>query len=196
MSGAFIVFEGPDGAGTTFHSHKLAERLQREGKEAVLTFEPSDGKFGKEIRGILEEGIYIDPAELQKLFCEDRRLHLETVIQPALHAGKVVVCDRYVPSTFVYGEASEVSLPQLTQWNEGFPEPDLLFVLLPPLELIAERLKRRESDDPFEKEYFQKYVYDGYQKYAKEHPEAVVIDTSGGKEEVEEMIWKTVTSVL
>ncbi len=196
MSGTFIVFEGPDGAGTTFHSRKLSERLQREGKEAILTFEPSDGKFGKEIRGLLEEGIYIDPAELQKLFCDDRRQHLETVIQPALKANKIVVCDRYVPSTFVYGEASEVALPLLQQLNEGFPEPDILFILLPPLELIAERLKRRESDDPFEKEYFQKYVYEGYQKYAKEHPEAIVIDTSGSKEEVEEGIWKKVQELI
>lgn len=197
MRGLFIVFEGPDGAGTTFHSEVLAERLHKEGKrEVVLTREPTDGACGKKVRKILTEGVYIEPADLQKCFSDDRAEHVEHVISPALRSGKVVITDRYIPSTLIYGEVAGVSLMSLRRWNEGFPKPDLLFILLPPFEVSFERLQRRTSSDPFEKEYFQKHVYEGYAKYAKEHPDAIVVDTSGSKEGVGALIWETVRGLL
>lgn len=197
MRGKFIVFEGPDGAGTTFHSETLAERLRKEGeREVILTREPTDGEFGKKVQKFLTEGMYIEPAELQKLFCDDRGEHVERMITPALASGKIVICDRYIPSTLIYGEATNVSKMSLLRWNEGFPKTDLTFILLPPFEVSFERLQRRTSDDPFEKEYFQKHVYEGYVQYAKEHPNAVVVDTSGSKEGVGAVIWKTVQDVL
>ncbi len=197
MRGLFIVFEGPDGAGTTFHSERLAERLRKEGKrEVILTREPTDGACGKKVRKILTEGIYTDPADLQKCFCDDRAEHVEHVIDPALKAGKVVITDRYVPSTLIYGEVSNVSKMSLLRWNEGFPKADLMLILLPPFEVSFERLQRRTSSDPFEKEHVQKYVYEGYAKYAKEHPEAVVVDTSGSKEGVGAIIWEKVQGML
>ena len=197
MRGKFIVFEGPDGAGTTFHSEVLAERLRKEGKrEVILTREPTDGACGKKVRKILIEGLYTDPADLQKCFSDDRAEHVEHVINPALRSGKVVITDRYVPSTLIYGEVSNVSKISLLRWNEGFPKPDLLFILLPPFEVSFERLQRRTSSDPFEKEHFQKYVYEGYAQYAKEHPDTIVVDTSGSKEGVGAIIWKVVQEIL
>ena len=197
MRGIFIVFEGPDGAGTTFHSEVLAERLRKEGKrEVILTREPTDGACGKKVRKILTEGIYTDPADLQKYFCDDRAEHVEHVINPALHAGKIVITDRYVPSTLIYGAVSNCSKMSLLRWNEGFPKPDLMFILLPPSEVSFERLQRRTSSDPFEKEYFQKHVYEGYARYAKEHPSAIVVDTSGSKEGVGAVIWEKVREMV
>src|SRR3989344_1301036 len=105
MRGIFIVFEGPDGTGTTFHSEVLAERLRKAGKRAViLTREQTDGACGKKVRMILTDGIYTDPADLQKCFCDDRAEHVEHVINPALRSGKIVITDRYVTSTLIYGE--------------------------------------------------------------------------------------------
>ncbi|HLD08062.1 MAG TPA: dTMP kinase [Candidatus Peribacterales bacterium] len=196
MRGKFIVFEGPDGSGTTFHSEKLAERLRKEGGNVILTREPTEGEIGRKVRRVLTEGMYSDPSDLQKMFCDDRAEHVERVIRPAIEAGKIVISDRYIPSTLIYGEMTHVPKLSLQRWNEGFPKPDLTLILLPPFEVSLKRLQRRASSDPFEKEQFQKYVYEGYKKYAKDHPDAVVIDTSGSKEEVGEGIWRKVQDVM
>jgi len=194
--GIFIVFEGPDGAGTTYHSEALSNRLRKLGRDVILTREPTEGEFGKKVRNVLTEGTYESPADLQRLFCDDRAEHVERVIEPAIRAGKIIVCDRYVPSTLIYGEASGVPLLSLMRWNEGFPKPDYLFVLLPPPEVALERLLQRASNDPFEKDHFQRCVYAGYERYVREHFGVTVIDTSGTKEEAEERVWEKVKELF
>ena len=190
----FIVFEGPDGSGTTRHSEWLAERLQKEGKEVVLTSEPTHGVHGKKVRAAVRGDVEMEPADIQKAFSDDRAEHVEKVIQPALDEGKIVITDRYVPSTLVYGEAAGVSPISLKRWNEGFPKPDITFILMPSFDVCAERLGDREENDEFEKEAFQRKVYEGYEKYAALHPEIKVVDTSGEKEEVKDEVWSFVSA--
>ncbi len=177
----FIVLEGPDGAGTTLHAKLLAERLMSEGHNVVLTAEPTDGPIGSSIRARLKSDEKIDPLELQKLFSEDRSWHIQNVIQPALDAGKIVITDRYIASTLVYGEALEVPLEKLKEMNNNFIQTDLEFVLLPPYEVCRERIMRRESRDQLEKDDLQKKVYAGYERYVQENPHVKKIDTSGDK---------------
>src|SRR3989344_2833400 len=156
QKGLFIVFEGPDGAGTTTHAKLLAERLRKEGKEVVLTAEPTEGKFGKEISEALTlkgaPGAAPTPKEIQQLFCSDRAEHVMMVIQPALDAGKIVISDRYVPSTLVYGEAQDLPLVWLKSLNTNFIQPDCTFLLLPPFAVGAKRLEKRVTRDLFEGE--------------------------------------------
>lgn len=190
------MLEGPDGAGTSTHSDALANRIRALGKDVILTREPTEGECGKKVRKILGEGMYESPDDLQKLFCDDRAEHVERVIEPGIRAGKIIVCDRYVPSTLIYGEASNVPLLTLKRWNESFPKPDLLFILLPPFEVVLARLLKRSTGDPFEKEHFQKRVYAGYERYSKEHFGVIVVDTSGAKDAVEAKIWENVSTFL
>ncbi len=199
MPGLFIVLEGPDGAGTTTHAALLAERLESEGHEVVLTMEPTDGEYGKRVRAALTQGAprgAPTPEELQQLFCADRAEHVTKVIQPAVRAGKIVICDRYVPSTLIYGEASGVSRALLEEWNAGFPAPALLFLLLPPFEAAWKRVEKRDVRDVFEQEQFQRKVYEGYTRYAAEHSKVRVIDTSKTKEESADLIWGEVRDTL
>jgi dTMP kinase len=195
MSSAFIVLEGPDGSGTTRHSELLAKRLRSRGNDVVLTAEPTEGQYGREVHDAIRSRTPRSPAEIQKLFCLDRADHVELAILPALDAEKIVVCDRYVPSTIIYGEASGVSRDQLEQWNAAFPKPDVLLILLPPFEVCWERVGRRKSHDSFEKEAFQRIVYKGYEKYAEDHSEAIVVDTSGRKQDAAERIWDFVGGI-
>ncbi len=177
----FIVLEGPDGAGTTLHAKLLAEKLMSEGHEVVLTAEPTDGPIGSSVRARLKGSETIDPLELQKLFSEDRAWHIEHVIQPALDAGKIVISDRYIASTLIYGEALEVPLQTLQEMNNNFIQPDLEFVLLPPYEVCRERVMRRESMDQLEGDELQRKVYDGYEKYIQDNLHVKKIDTSREK---------------
>ena len=193
MSGTFIVLEGPDGAGTTTHAKFLAERLQQEGKEVVLTAEPSEGPIGGWIRERLNDATPLSPAALQMLFCADRAEHLRSVIEPALAAGKIVVCDRYIPSTIVYGESVGLDIHWLKNLNTNFRQPDAVILLLPPREICRERLRKRAAHDLFEQEELQDKVYAAYQRLAKADKTIRMIDTSKEKQETAREIYEAAT---
>ncbi len=183
MPPRFIVLEGPDGAGTTLHAKLLAERLTSDGHDVVLTAEPTDGPIGSSVRTRLKSDETIDPLELQTLFSEDRAWHVQNVIQPALDVGKIVISDRYIASTLIYGEALGVPLETLQNMNNNFIQPGLEFVLLPPYEVCRERVMRRESMDKLEGDALQRKVYEGYERYVEKNPHVKKIDTSGEKDE-------------
>ena len=190
MRGSFIVFEGPDGSGTTRHSEFLTERLRSAGFDVVLTAEPTDGIVGKKIRSILN-GDSLPPADaVQLLFCADRAEHIAKTIIPAIKEGKVVICDRYTLSTLIYGEALGLDVGWLKQVNEKFPPPDFTIITLPPFETCMNRMGRRDSLDQFENEELQQKVYDGYA--AVKNPATIFVDTSGEKEEVADHVWSEV----
>ena len=88
MNSAFIVFEGPDGSGTSTQVRMFCERLREEGNRVINTYEPTDGKYGKQIRGELGNGITLSPMELQQLYCEDRSEHVGEVIIPIVLGKK------------------------------------------------------------------------------------------------------------
>lgn len=184
----FIVFDGPDGAGTTRQSKIFAQRLKESGVDVLLTAEPTDSPFGDEIRGILQRDSLPSPQALQLLFCADRANHVETVIEPALRKGKTVVCDRYALSTVVYGAAQGIDKNWLRAINDVFPKPDMTFITLPPFDVCMERINRRKAQDQFETEGFQRRVYEEYK--ALEDPSVFFVDTSGSKEESAEMVWR------
>ena len=103
-AGRFITLEGIDGSGKSTQARLFAERLQAQGFDGVLTREPGGSPGAEEIRALVLEG---DPdrwsAETELLlFTAARRDHLERTIRPALEAGKVVICDRFVDSTRMY----------------------------------------------------------------------------------------------
>ena len=166
MKGRFIVLEGPDGSGTTTHAALLAEALQREGRDVLLTMEPSDGPIGRSIRDILQGNTLPSAEGVQLLFTADRASHVADVIRPALEAGKVVVCDRYAPSTVAYGSALGLDSAWLSNLNSVFPQPDATFLLLPPLEVCLERMMKRKSQDLFEERAFQQKVHTAYEDIA------------------------------
>jgi dTMP kinase len=190
MRGTFIVIEGPDGSGTTHQSEWLAERLHKDGRDVLLTAEPSDGTIGAFVRRALKEGEAISPEAMQLLFTADRAQHIETVIEPALSAGKTVICDRYIPSTLIYGQAQGLPLNWLQSLNKIFIQPDVLILTLPPFEICMERIGRRPSKDMFEQEAFQRKVYEGYARFARESSSAITVDTSGEKEKTAEQVWQ------
>jgi len=195
MPGRFIVLEGPDGSGTTLHSSLLGERLRAEGYDVVLTSEPTDGPIGQRIREILRSG-GVGGMALQLLFTADRAEHSEQVIKPALDAGKIVISDRYVPSTLSYGDALGLDVMWLRELNKKFIQPDVTFFLLPPLAVLHERLHRRPAKDALENEKLREHVYAAYERLAEGNPAITVIDTSGDKETVSEAIYTHVKSKL
>ena len=180
--GSYIVLEGPDGGGSTTHAKLLCERLRNAGLDIVQTAEPTTGPIGTAIRTHIK-GPGMPGDALQMLYSADRAWHMETVIRPGLADGKTVVAERCHVSTLLYGEASGLDPAWLADLNRTFLRPDLMLILMPPFAVCAERLGLRERDI-FEGDTFQQKVHVLYERYAREHPEAIVVDTSGPVEPV------------
>lgn len=195
MAGSLIVLDGPDGSGTTLHSRLLADRLRAQGKDVLHTAEPSDGEIGTFIRKALAT-MRLSPAGLQLLFCADRADHLARVVEPAMKNGSTVITDRYFHSTLAYGSALGLDDSWLLTLNDHFIRPSLTLFLLPPLAVALDRLRTRTTRDQLEDEDLQQKVHKAYRALADTDPSIVVIDTSGDKETVAELIWNSVNSVL
>ncbi len=177
MKGTFIVLEGPDGSGTTTHTKLLAERLLKEGRDVLLTAEPTNSEIGKFIREQLKLKTIPSASALQLLFCADRAAHIETVIKPALAAGKTVISDRYVISTLVYGEALGLDPDWLLQVNTPFLEPDVMMIALPAFHVCKERVLKRRQLEVFENTKFMQKVWDLYDRVLSDDPTIKHIDT-------------------
>ena len=100
----FITLEGIEGSGKTTALPHLVDLMERRGHPCQVTREPGGTPFGQRLRSILldPESGAIDPAAELLLYCADRVQHVRTVIQPALEAGRTVVCDRYMDATLAY----------------------------------------------------------------------------------------------
>ncbi len=188
MHGTFIVLEGPDGSGTTTHTALLAEKLAQKGVDVLLTQEPTNGPIGLFIRQQLSMGT-ITAAPLQMLFSADRAWHLDTVILPALKAGKTVISDRYLLSTLIYGEALGLDPAWLLEMNKKFIQPDKLVIALPPFETCFSRMNSRDTKDMLEsQDALQRAVYEGYKTYVRDHQIPVLDTASGSKNEVSDQL--------
>ena len=154
--GLFITFEGIDGSGKSTQARLVAESLRGAGHDVVLTREPGGSPGAEEIRRLVLEG---DPdrwsAETEiLLFTAARRDHLERTIEPALAAGKVVVCDRFADSTRMYQGLSRGDLRALVDQLHALMigrEPDLtLLIDMDPEVGLARARGRRGTEERFE----------------------------------------------
>ena len=178
--GAFISFEGIDGAGKSTHIKPLADALRRVGRTVTLTREPGGTPLAERIRELaLNEAM--DPLTEALLMFAARRDHLRLVIEPALALGNIVLCDRFTDATFAYqgaGRGFDLSvLSQLERWVQamsggGLRQPDLTFLFELPPETAASRLAGIRVPDKFEAqpvEFFRR-VAAGYARRAMEDP--------------------------
>ena len=156
MAGLFITFEGIDGSGKSTQARLLAERLQAAGIDAIHTREPGGSPGAEEIRSLVLEG---DPARWSAeteilLFTAARRDHLERLIEPALAAGRVVVCDRFADSTRMYQGLSRGDLRAVVDQLHALVigvEPDLTVLIdMDPAAALTRAKARNTAEERFE----------------------------------------------
>jgi dTMP kinase len=143
--GFLVALEGIDGSGKSTQAELLAASLEKDGRQVVLTREPTQGPAGQKLQSyLLGPSRHLSPAEELDLFMADRREHVAQVIKPALERGKVVITDRYYYSSVAYQGALGLDPDDILAANEAFaPAPDLVFILdLPVTEAMA-RLARK-----------------------------------------------------
>jgi dTMP kinase len=200
--GFLISFEGSEGSGKSTQISRIADRFEDAGYDVVVTREPGGTPIGEEIRHILMHGAEGDkmmPETELLLFAASRAQLVREVILPAVEAGKIVLCDRFMDSTTVYqGVARNIQSEPVHMINTfavGHMVPDVTVVIDLDAEIGLERVRHRANDlpDRMEQENIQFYqkVRNGYLMLAKAMPERfIVVDGELPREELEDKIWK------
>lgn len=196
--GLLIVIEGIDGAGKSTQARLLYDALRAQKIEAILSREPTDSEYGLKIRALAEQGReLLRPGEEYRLFIKDRQVHVATVIEPALNAGKVVILDRYYFSTIAYQGALGIDPERIKAENEAFcPSPDLVFLIDVPIKTGIDRIENHRQEVPnlFEKAHYLEKVA---RIFATMDAEGIVrIDGRGTLDEIQAHIWTHVLTLL
>ncbi len=183
-NGLFIVIEGIDGTGKSTQVKRLGEWFEKQGREVVLSREPTDGPWGRKLRESAATG-RLSPEDELRYFLNDRRQHVEEKIQTSLAAGKVVILDRYYFSTMAYQGARGFDPIEIRRMNEEFaPVPDLLIILDLDVDTAHQRIGHRgDCTNEFEKKESLQKCREIFLSLRNE-PFARVIDSNGSLDEV------------
>jgi len=197
VTGHLIAFEGGEGSGKSTQARRLASRL---GSAALLTFEPGDSPLGAEIRRLVLDSPDLDITGRAEalLMAADRAQHVVEVIEPALAAGRTVICDRFAGSSIAYqGHGRQLpaaEVEQLSRWATNGRWPDLVVLLEVPPDAAASRLQRAKDRLESAGDDFHRRVHDGFLLQAMEDPDRwAIIDGTGTEDEVADAIWTVVT---
>jgi dTMP kinase len=199
--GLFIVFEGIDGCGKSTQLRALQERLRQRGIEPVVVREPGGTPVGEQIRQILlERPVGMEPLTELLLYEASRSELTQTVLRPALRAGRVVLSDRFALASLAYqgyGRGLDFTLVQKfnTIATDGI-EPSLTIILDVPVEVAWARKQRALDRLERAGREFHERVRRGYQELAQQIPNALLLDGTRPPSELAEQIWQRVQLFL
>lgn len=181
MKGTFITFEGCEGVGKTTQVEMLKRYLSERSRDFLFLREPGGNAVSEKIRELIltkENGEMCGRCEAL-LYSAARAQLIETVIRPALDAGRLVICDRFADSTYAYqGVARGLGADYVAKLNDlacGDVVPDLtVFLDMAPSEAFA-RKGGADSSDRLESAgaQFHERVYEGYLQAADKWPERI-----------------------
>jgi dTMP kinase len=205
-SARFVTFEGIEGVGKSTQIQHAAAALRRLGIDPLVTREPGGTPLAERIRELLLERREepLPPlAELLLMFGA-RAVHLANRIEPALKAGRWVLCDRFTDATYAYQGAGRgldaAAIALLEQLVQGSRRPDLTILLDAPVDLALARVQRRAASaglDRFEaerREFFER-IRGGYLARAATVGERmVIIDAARSEAEVTRAVLGAVES--
>ena len=200
--GYFITFEGADGCGKTTQLELLANYLKEKNKEVIITREPGARGLGERIRDILlnYDGEVSDRCE-SFLFLADRAQHIDIIVNPAVEAGKIVLCDRHIDSSVAYqGYGRGLDIEQIDRLNmiaTNGKRPDLTLVF----DIDAETSMKRVGSEKDRMESagidFFNRVRKGYLELANQEPERIrVLDATKSIEEIHNEVVKIFSELI
>ncbi|HAZ39930.1 MAG TPA: dTMP kinase [Exiguobacterium sp.] len=183
MKGTFITVEGPDGAGKTTQLQLLNDVLKEKGYNVMMTREPGGTRVGNEIRSLILNPDFEEMKEMTEilLYAASRAQHVEELIRPALEAGTIILCDRFVDASLAYqGYGLGLPIDLVRHINDsatGGLAPDRTYLFDLTVTDSKKRMMDRGALDRIEQrdDAFRARVYDGFKQIAASDPERVQI---------------------
>ena len=203
MKGKFITFEGSEGSGKSTQARLLYQHLKVKGKNVLFIREPGGVKISEVIRKVLLD-VHNDnmTKECETLLYMAARSQLVfEVIAPALKAGTVVICDRFLDSTVAYqgyGNGVDIKfIKQLGQFVTDGIKPSLTFIMdLSTVQGLSRTGKNKDRIEQRAASYHNR-VRKGYLAVARQEPNRVkVIDARGSRMEIQSIVRDFVEKIL
>lgn len=180
-NGYFVTVEGLDGCGKTTQLNLIKEYFINKGYEVIVVREPGGTQIGEQVRNILLDNKNKEMCEITEvlLYAASRAQIIQEVIKPDLQKGKVVLCDRFVDSSFVYqGKARGVGLNVIEKINELaidniYPDVTYYFNITPETSIkrrefkIADRIEQEDIE-------FHRKVHDGYIEISEKYKNRII----------------------
>ena len=204
-----IVFEGVEGCGKSYQSHKLIRSLKKKGINPILTREPGGTRSAESIRTLILKD-YFNKGKEEKfdkytdtlLYLAARNEHIKNKIEPALKRKKVVICDRFIDSTIayqVYGKKVNRSfIDNIHKFILQGIKPNLVFILKVSSKSSKLRLKKRKTKnryDNFPQSFYTK-AQNSFLKIAKNKRNYFVLNSSLNNSDLEKKIFSIVSKFL
>jgi dTMP kinase len=209
--GAFIVFEGGEGAGKSTQVNRLAAVLAAEGHEVLVTREPGATQLGQQIRRLVLDrnaasglaGFVVAPRAEALLYAADRAHHVASVVRPGLARGAVVISDRYIDSSLAYQGAGRTlpveEVSWLSTWATGGLRPDLVVLLDIDPGMGLKRIQERGEADRLEAEalaFHERVRYAFLDLAAADPGRYLVLDATMSEFEIEAAVLRRVRAIL
>ncbi len=200
--GLFLAFEGVEGSGKTTQVARLAAWLRARAVDVVVAREPGSTPLGERVREIvLSPDLHVPARSELFLMLAARAAFVEQVVRPGVHAGKVVIADRFELSTLAYqGAGRGLPLAEVEACNRvatGGLEPDATLLMDVDPEVGAERQRAAgKAADRMEREEaaFHRRVAQGYRAHEARVAGIVRIDAAGGEEQVHRRVLRALAA--
>ena len=205
----FIVFEGVEGCGKSYQSKKLLKNLKKKKILSILTREPGGTNSAELIRNLILKD-YFNKTNSEKfdkytdtlLYLAARNEHIKTKIKPALKKKKVVICDRFIDSTYayqVYGKkVSQNFINNIHNYILDGVRPNITFIIKVTSDYSKKRLLKRKIKnryDNFSQSFYNK-AQKSFLRIAKNKKNYFILDSSKNDNSLEEKILKIVLNKL
>ena len=206
----FITFEGIEGSGKSYQAKKLYQNIKKKNISTILTREPGGTKSAEIIREVILKD-YFDPNTKEKfdkytdtlLYLAARNEHIKNKLLPSLKKRKIVICDRFIDSTYAYQVHGKGVSKKLIQSVHKHIlrniKPDLTIILKIKISKALKRLKQRKKKNRYDK--FSKNFYlraqNAFIKIAKLNKKKyLILDNSNDSEIVEKIIFNKVMKLI
>lgn len=207
MRGLFITFEGNDGSGKSSVIETIKNELEKRGFDVLCSREPGGSKIAEKIRDVILDidNLGMDPKTEALLYAASRREHITKTIIPALEAGKIILCDRFLDSSLAYqGFARGIGIDEVYEMNRFATDdilPDLTILVNVKPEIGMERIKNNHRGEldrlEVEKMEFHQKVYQGFNLVKQKFSNRIVtINGEQSRENVKKDALEVVTRFL
>jgi dTMP kinase len=149
-----VVFDGIDGSGKSAQAELLRKHLEENNYKVILTEEPWTGGLRPQIKKAMKSH-EASESDILNMLLEDRTMHIEQIIEPALEQGIIVICDRFKPATYAY-QQSMFSLDYLKKVSRHHMDADLCIIIDTSIDTALARIEQANRDKSDESERYER----------------------------------------